>query len=123
MDTTNDLNKLDLTAFKAEVRSLICGRLCKDTNAMWMASQLVKEYDGYIQYVAKYFPTDHKEANKCAVGILAMRDSQVHPDKYKKYDMASGFDVHFLSRLILEDEDVVAVNQLEDDVIAELNKE
>ena len=46
METTNDLNKLDLTAFKAEVRSLICGRLCKDSNAMWMASQLVKEYDG-----------------------------------------------------------------------------
>jgi len=116
------MSNLDLAAFKAEVKSLICSRLCKDTNAMWMASQLVKDYDGYIQYVAKYFPTGHKEANKCAVGILAMRDSQVHPDKYKKYDMASGFDVHFLSRLILEDEDVVAINQLEDDVIAELNK-
>lgn len=116
------MSDLDLTAFKAEVKSLICRRLCKDTNEMWMASQLVKEYDGYIQYVAKYFPTDHKEANKCAVGILAMRDSQFHPDKYKKYDMTSWFDVHFLSRLILEDEDVVAINQLEDDVIAELNK-
>jgi len=117
------MSELDLTAFKAEVKSLICSRLCKDTNAMWMASQLVKDYDGYIQYVEKYFPTDHKEANKCAVGILAMRDSQFHPDKYKKYDMSSGFDVHFLSRLILEDEDVVAINQLEDDVIAELDKE
>lgn len=117
------MSDLDLTAFKAEVKSLICSRLCKDTNAMWMASQLVKEYDGYIQYVAKYFPTDHKESNKCAVGILAMRDSQVHPDKYKKYDMTSGFDVHFLSRLILEDEDAAAISQLEDDIIAELNKE
>ena len=116
------MSKLDLEAFKAEVRSLICSRLCKDTNAMRMASHLVKEYEGYIQYVAKYFPTDHKEANKCAVGILAMRDPQFHPDKYKKYDMSSGFDVHFLSRLILEDEDVVAISQLEDDVIAELNK-
>ena len=117
------MSDLDLTAFKAEVRSLICSRLCKYTNAMWIASQLVKEYDGYIQYVVKYFPTDHKEANKCAVGILAMRDSQFHPDKYKKYDMSSGFDVHFLSRLIVEDEDEAAINQLEDDVIAELNKE
>lgn len=117
------MSDLDLTAFKDEVKSLICSRLCKDTNAMWLASQLVKEYEGYIQYVAKYFPTDHKEANKCAVGILAMRDSQFHPDKYKKYDMSSWFDVHFLSRLILEDEDDAAINQLEDDVIAELNKE
>lgn len=117
------MNNLDLTAFKDEVRSLICSRLCKDTNAMQMASQLVNEWEGYIQYVAKYFSTDHKEANKCAVGILAMRDSQFHPDKYKKYDMSSGFDVHFLSRLILEDEDAAAISQLEDDVIAELNKE
>lgn len=123
------MSNLDLTAFKAEVKSLICVRLCKGMNPMWMdmnamqmASQLVKECEGYIQYVAKYFPTDHKEANKCAVGILAMRDSQVHPDKYKKYDMSSGFDVHFLSRLILEDEDAAAIRQLEDDVIAELNK-
>ena len=117
------MSNLDLTAFKAEVLSLICGRLCKDTNAMWMASHLVKDYEGYIHYVAKYFPTDHKEANKCAVGILAMRDSQFHPDRYKKYDMSSGFDVHFVSRLILEDEDVVAISQLEADIIAELNKE
>lgn len=117
------MSELDLTSFKTEVKSLICSRLCKDTNAMQMASQLIKEYEGYIQYVANYFPTDHKEANKCAVGILAMRDSQFHPDKYKKYDMSSGFDVHFLSRLILEDEDVIAINRLENDVIAELNKE
>lgn len=89
---------------------------------MWMASQLVKEYEGYIQYVVKYFSTSHKEGHKCAVGILAMRDSQFHPDKYKKYDMSSGFDVHFLSRLILEDEDAAAIRQLENDVIAEFNK-
>lgn len=122
MDKTNDLNKLDLTAFKAEVRSLICGRLCKDNNAMWMASHLVKESDEFIKYVVENFSDDHKEANKCAVGILAKWDSQVHPDKYKAFDMSSMLDVHHLARLILEDEDVVAINQLEDDVIAELNK-
>lgn len=117
------MSNLDLTAFKAEVRSLICSRLCKDANAMWMASRLVKECDEFIRYVAENFSTDHKEANKCAVGILAKWDSQVQPDRYKAFDMSSMFDVHRVARLILEDEDVVAINQLEDDVIAELNKE
>ena len=37
------MSELDLTEFKDEVKSLICSRLCKDTNAMWMASQLVTE--------------------------------------------------------------------------------
>lgn len=116
------MNNLDLTAFKAEVRSLICSRLCKDTNALWMASHLVKECDEFIRYVAENFSTDHKEANKCAVGILAKRDSQSHPKRYEKFDMSSMFDIHHLARLILEQEDVIAISQLEDDIIAELNK-
>lgn len=117
------MNNLDLTAFKAEVRSLICSRLCKDTNAMRMARQLVKESEEFIRYVAENFSTCHKEANKCAVGILAKWDSQSHPERYEKFDMSSMFGVHHLARLILEQEDVVAISQLEDDVIAELNKE
>lgn len=117
------MSNLDLTAFKAEVRSLICSRLCKDTNAMRMASRLVKECDEFIRYVAENFSTDHKEANKCAVGILAKCDSQSHPERYEKFDMSSMFDVHHLARLILEQEDVVAISQLEDDVIAKLNEE
>lgn len=115
------MNNLDLTTFKAEVRSLICSRLCKDTNAMWMASHLVKESEEFIKYVAENFSTDHKEANKCALGILAKRDSQYHPERYKKFDMSSMFDIHHLARLVLEHEDVVAISQLEDDVIAALN--
>lgn len=115
------MNNLDLTAFKGEVRSLICSRLCKDTNAMWMASHLVKECDEFIKYVAENFSTDHKEANKCAVGILAKRDSCIFPERYKKFDMSSMFDIHHLARLVLEHEDVVAISQLEDDVIAALN--
>lgn len=117
------MSDLDLTAFKAEVRSLICSRLCKDTNAMWMASHLVKECEEFIRYVSENFSDDHMEANKCAIGILAKWDSQVHPDRYKAFDMSSMLDVHRLARLILEDEDIVAISQLEDDVIAELNKE
>lgn len=117
------MNNLDLTAFKDEVRSLICSRLCKDTNAMRMACQLVKESEEFIRYVAENFSTGHTEANKCAVGILAKWDSQSHPERYEKFDMSSMFDVHHLARLILEQEDVVAISQLEDDVIAELNKE
>lgn len=117
------MSDLDLTAFKAEVRSLICSRLCKDRNAMRMASHLVKECDEFIRYVADNFSTDHKEANKCAVGILAKWDSQSHADRYRKFDMSSMFEIHRLARLILEQEDVVAISQLEDDVIAELNKE
>lgn len=117
------MSNLDLAAFKAEVRSLICGRLCKDSNAMWMASHLVKECEAFIRYVAENFSTDHKEANKCAVGILARRDSQSHPERYMKFDMSSMLDVHRLARLILEREDIVAISQLEDDVITELNKE
>lgn len=116
------MSNLDLTAFTAEVKSLICSRLCKDTNAMGIASQLVKEREEFIRYVAENFSTDHMEANKCAVGILAKCDSQTHPERYKKFDMSSMFDVHHLARLILEQEDVVVISQLEDDVIAELNK-
>ena len=116
------MSNLDLTAFRAEVRSLICSRLCKDTNAMWMASRLVKESEEFIRYVAENFSADHKEANKCAVGILAKWNSQTHPERYTKFDMSSMFDVHHLARLILEQEDVVAISRLEDDVIAELNK-
>lgn len=114
------MSDLNLTAFKAEVRSLICSRLCKHRNAMWMASHLVKECEEFIRYVAENFSTDHKEANKCAVGILAKCDSQSHPERYEKFDMSSMFDAHHLARLILEQEDVVAISQLEDDVIAEL---
>lgn len=117
------MSNLDLTSFKAEVKSLICSRLCKSTNAMWMASHLVNECEEFIRYVAENFATDHKEANKCAVGILAKWDSQSHPERYKKFNMFSAFDVHYLSRLILEQEDVVAIRQLEDDIISELNKE
>lgn len=116
------MSELDLTAFKTEVKSLLCSRLCKDPNAMWKASQLAKKCEEFIRYVAENFSTDHKEANKCAVGILAKWDSQVHPDRYKAFDMSSMLDVHRLARLILEDEDIVAISQLEDDVIAELNK-
>mgnify|MGYP003432678380 FL=1 len=116
------MSNLDLTAFKAEVRSLICSRLCKDSNAMWMASHLVKECDEFIRYVAENFSTSHKEANKCAVGILAKWDSQSHSERYTRFNMSSMFDVHYLARLILEQEDVAAISQLEDDVIAELNK-
>ena len=116
------MSELDLTSFKTEVKTLICSRLCKDTNAMWIASHLVKECEGFIRYVAENFSTDHKEANKCAVGILAKWDSQLHPERYEKFNMCSAFDVHYLARLILEQEDVVAISQLEDDVIAELNK-
>lgn len=115
--------KSDLTAFTAEVKSLIYNRLHKDPNAMLLASHLVKECEEFIRYVAENFSTDHKEANKCAVGILAKWDSQSHPDMYKKFNMSSMFDVHHLARLILEQEDVEAIRQLEDDVIAELNKE
>lgn len=114
--------KSDLVAFTAEVKSLICNRLGKDPNAMVMASHLVKECDEFIRYVAENFSTDHREANKCAVGILAKWDSQSHPEKYTKFNMSSMFDVHYLSRLMLEQEDVAAISQLEDDVIAELNK-
>lgn len=117
------MSDLDLTAFKAEVRSLICSRLCKHRNAMWLASHLVKECEEFIRYVADNFSTNHKEANKCAVGILAKYDSQSHSERYEKFDLSSMFDVHRLARLILEQEDVVAISQLEDDVIAELNKE
>lgn len=116
------MSELDLATFKTEVKSLICSRLCKDTNAMWMASQLVKECEEFIRYVAENFATDHNEANKCAVGILAKWDFQSHPERYQKFNMSSAFDVHYLARLILEQEDVVAINQLEDDVIAEFNK-
>ena len=116
------MSNLDLTAFKAEVRSLICSRLCKDTNAMWMASHLVKECEEFVKYVAENFSTDHKEANKCAVGILAKWDSQSHPERYKKFDMTSMFDIHHLARLILEQEDIVAISQIEDDVITAFNK-
>lgn len=116
------MNELDLTSFKTEVKILICSRLCKDTNAMWMASHLVKECEEFIRYVAENFSTDHKEAIKCVVGILAKWDFQSHPERYEKFDMSSMFDVHRLSRLILEQEDAVAISQLEDDVIAELNK-
>ena len=117
------MSDLDLTGFKAEVRSLICSRLCKDTNAMQMASNLVNECEEFIRYVAENFSADHKEANKCAVGILAKWNSLSHPERYQKFDMFSAFDIHYLARLILEQEDVVAISQIEDDVIAELNKE
>ena len=117
------MSNLDLAAFKAEVRSLICSRLCKDTNAMWMSSHLVKESEEFIKYIAENFSTDHKEANKCAVGILAKVDSKSHPERYAKFDMSSMFDIHHLARLILEQEDVVAISQLEDDIITAFNKE
>lgn len=116
------MNNLDLTVFKAKVRSLIYSRLCKDANAMRMAFHLVKESDEFIKYVVGNFSGDHKEANKCAVGILAKWDSQTHPDRYKAFDMSSMFDVHRLARVILEQEDIVAISQLEDNVIAALNK-
>jgi len=115
--------KSDLAAFTAEVRSRIYGHLLKQENALRMATQLVKEGEEFIRYVAENFSTDRNEASKCAVGILAKWDSQSHPDRYKKFNMSSMFDVHHLARLILEQEDVVAISQLEDDVIAELNKE
>ena len=116
------MSDLDLAAFKTEVRSLICSRLCKDTPAMLMASNLVNECEEFIRYVAENFAADHKEANKCAVGILAKWNSLSHPERYQKFDMYSAFDIHYLARRLLEQEDVVAISQLEDEVIAGLNK-
>lgn len=115
--------KSDLTAFTAEVKSLIYNRLRKDPNAMLLASHLVKECEEFIRYVAENFSTDHREANKCAVGILAKWDSQSQPDMYKKFNMSSMFDVHHLARLILEQEDVEAISQLENDVVAALKRD
>lgn len=110
-------------AFKAEVRSQIYNRLMKNKNAMTIASHLVNECSEFVDYCSEHFGEEHKEAYRCAVGIMAKLDSQNHPDRYKEYSMSSMFEVHLCAGRIIEHEDIVAISQLEDEVITYLSKE
>ena len=109
-------------AFKEEVRSQIYNRLMKNKNAMAIASYLVNECSEFVDYCANHFTEDHKEAYRCAVGIMAKLDSQNHPERYKEYSMSSMFEVHLCAGRIIEREDIAAISQLEDEVIASLGK-
>lgn len=109
-------------AFKSEVRSQIYNRLMKDKNAMNIASHLVNECREFVDYCAEHFGEEHNEAYRCAVGIMAKLDSQNHPERYKGYSMSSMFEVHLCAGRIIEHEDIVAISQLEDEVIASLGK-
>jgi len=109
-------------AFKAEVRSQIYNRLMKNTNAMKIASHLVNECSEFVDYCSEHFGEEHKEAYRCAVGIMAKLDSQNHPERYKEYSMNSMFDVHLCAGRIIEQESIVAISQLEDEVITFLGK-
>lgn len=108
--------------FKAEIRSQIYNRLMKNKNAMNIASNLVNECSEFVDYCAEHFGEEHKEAYRCAVGIMAKLDSQNHPERYKEYSMSSMFEVHLCAARIIEREDIVAISQLEDEVIASLGK-
>ena len=108
--------------FKAEIRSQIYNRLMKNKNAMNIASNLVNECSEFVDYCANHFTEDRKEAYRCAVGIMAKLDSQNHPERYKEYSMSSMFEVHLCAARIIEHEDIVAISQLEDEVIASLGK-
>lgn len=110
------------TSFKSEVRSKIYGQLCKANNAMDIAKHLVNECGVFIDYCADNFGEEHKEAHRCAIGILAKWDSQSKPDRYKEYSMSSMFDVHLCAGRIIENEDIVAITQLEDEIISKLGK-
>lgn len=110
-------------AFKAEVRSQIYNRLMKNKNAMNIASHLVNECSEFVDYCSEHFGEEHKEAYRCAVGIMAKLDSQNHTERYKEYSMSSMFDVHLCAGRIIEHEDIVAISQLEDEVITYLSKE
>lgn len=110
------------TAFKAEVRSVMYNRLCKSKNAMNMANHLVNECSAFITYCAENFSKNksHNEAYRCAIGILARWDYQNNPKRYKGYDMDSMFSVRLCAGRIIEKEDIVAISQLEDDIIANM---
>lgn len=109
-------------AFKAEVRSQIYKRLMKNKNAMNIAAHLVNECSEFVDYCAEHFGEEHKEAYRCAVVIMAKLDSQNHPERYKVYSMDSMFEAHLCAARIIEHEDIVAISQLEDEVIASLGK-
>ena len=109
-------------AFKEEVRSQIYNRLMKNKNAMNIALHLVNECSEFVDYCANHFTEDHKEAYRCAVGIMAKLDSQKHPERYREYSMSSMFEVHLCAGRIIEREDIDAISQLEDEVIASLGK-
>ena len=109
-------------SFKSDVRSQLYNRLCRSTNALSTARNLVTECSEFIDYCADNFSEEHKEAYRCAIGILAKRDSQVNPDRYKGYTMSSMFEVRLCAGRIIEHEDIVAISQLENEVIASLGK-
>jgi hypothetical protein len=94
----------------------------KDKNAMYIASHLVNECNAFVDYCAEHFGEEHNEAYRCAMGIMAKLDSQNHPERYKEYSMNSMFEVHLCAGRIIEHEDIVAICQLEDEVIASLGK-
>lgn len=108
--------------FKSEVRGIVEARLRGVRKDAPSPDELVGEYGLFVEYCASQFGTDHKEAHKCAVGILAYRDSLAHPEKYSRFNMSSMFELHRLSRLILEDEDAEAVARLEAEIAEALGK-
>ena len=107
-------------AYKLAVRDTLFRRL-KGTS-IGRVSNLVNEANAFIDYCAGYFPNDKANAYICGTGILAKLDSQKHPDRYAGYDMNSMFDIRRCARRIIEKEDIIAIKQLESEIISALKE-
>lgn len=100
-------------AFKLAVRDSLFRQL--KTAAVERVSKLANEANDFINYCATNFPATKENAHRCAVGILAKVDSQIHPENYKAYNMDSMFDVRLCAGRIIKHEAETAKAQPETD--------
>lgn len=105
-------------AFKLTVRDSLFQRL--KSAGVEEVSNLANDANDFIKYCSSYFPVDRENAYRCAVGILAKLDSQIHPERYKAYDMNSMFDIRRCAGRIIKHEDEVAIEQLEAEILEKL---
>lgn len=105
-------------AYKLAVRDNLFKRL--SPVSVEAVSTMANDANSFIDYCADYFPADRNNAEICAIGILAKVDSQKHPDRYRAFDMNSAFDARRCARRIQRGEDIIAIAQLEAEIIEAL---
>lgn len=102
-------------AYKLAVRDNLFNRL--RSVSVEAVSTMVNDANSFIDYCADYFQEDRNNAEICAIAILAKVDSQKHPERYRAFDMNSAFDARRCARRIQQSEDIIAIEQLEAEII------
>ncbi len=107
-------------AFKLAVRDSLFQRL--KSLDVTQVSNLANEANDFIMYCATQFHANSVNAYRCAVGIMVKLDGQLHPERYKAYNMDSMFDVRLCAGRIIQHEDEITIEQIETSIVNDLDK-